>query len=505
MRKIRDVLRQALDSRLSLREVAKRSGISRDAVKDYLTRFEAAHLPWPLPPELDDAALELRLFPILNRPAMRHKPVPDWSAINAEMKKKGATIQILHKEYLTDYPDGMAYSSFCQRYREFTKKIDCSMRQHHRAGEKLFVDYVGKTMPVIDIGTRETRQAQIFVGVLGASNYIFAEAVWTQELGNWIASHTRMFEHIGGVPELVICDNLKSAVTRASRTNPEINPTYLAMASHYGTDIVPARAYRPKDKAKAENGVLIVEREILFPLRNEIFTSLAELNQAIQKLLVDLNNRPFTELPGCRLEALEKIDRPALKPLPVSRYEYAEFRIARVGKDYHVKVDGHFYSVPHSLNGQQVDLRISADTVEVLHKGRRVASHARRPGAGATTDPLHMPEAHRHLAEWSPQLALDWAAEVGPHTHAFMQVLMSTTGHQMRCNREYQKMRSMGKKYGLVRLEDACQHGNLHSATKTQSVESILVNNIDRHASVTDPVHEASFDHENIRGPASFQ
>lgn len=504
MRQIRDALRLTRDNGLSLRKTAISLGISRDAVKDYLTRFEAAGLSWPLPVDLDDVALELQLFPLLVASPSNRMQVPDWAVVYEELKQKGATIQGLHGEYLANFPNGMAYPTYCQRYREFRKTLKRSMRQEHRAGEKVFVDYAGPTISITEISTGEIRQAQIFVGVLGASNYIYAEAVWSQQLPNWIASHTRMFEHFGGVPELVVCDNLKSAVTRASRTDPDIHPTYRDMAAHYGTVILPARPYKPKDKAKAENGVLIVERWILFRLRKQIFTSLAELNSAIQSLLADVNSRPFKKLPGCRLDALNKVDRPALKSLSVSRYVYAEFRKVRVGSDYHVEVDGHHYSAPHTLNRQEVELRITADTVEVLHRGRRVGSHVRSVGPGLTTDPQHMPSAHRHLLEWSTERELDWALDVGSQTHAFMQVLMSRITQRDLAYRAATALKSLGRDYGLDRLEAACERAVCIGATEVRNVKSILVNNIDRRPIEPKRLQEAAFNHENIRGPASF-
>ncbi|EQD71622.1 integrase catalytic subunit, partial [mine drainage metagenome] len=311
--------------------------VSKDAVADYLTRAAAAGLAWPLPAELDDGDLEQRLFPAFTNASATAKVEPDWGDVHQSLKVKGATLQILHEEYLADHPDGMAYSYYCQRYRDYKKTLKRYMRQVHVAGDKVFVDYAGPTIKiVINRASGETKQAQIFVGVLGASGYIYAEAVWSQSLPNWIASHARMFEDFGGVPAVVVCDNLKAAVTRASRTDPTVHATYLDMAGHYGTMIIPARPYKPKDKAHAENGVLVVERWILFRLRKRVFTSLVELNTAIRELLAEANNRPFKKMPGCRRTAFETIDRPALNLLPVDRYEFAEFRRVRVGLDYHV-------------------------------------------------------------------------------------------------------------------------------------------------------------------------
>jgi transposase len=504
MRKIRDVLRLTKESGMSLRKVALSLRISRDAVKDYLTRFEAAKLAWPLPSELDDGGLEQLLYPPFKATVSNRATQPDWAQVFEEMKAKNATLSGVHAEYLARHPDGIAYATFCEQYRAFKKTLKRSMRQDHRAGEKVFVDYAGPTMPVTDIKTGEVRKTQIFVGVLGASNYIYAEAVWSQQLPNWIASHTRMFEHIGGVPELVVCDNLKSAVTRASRTDPDIHPSYLDMAAHYGTAILPARAYKPKDKSKAENGVRIVERWILWCLRKEIFTSLVELNDAIKALLERANARKFQKLAGCRRDLLDKIDRPAMKPLPSSRYEFAEFRKARLGSDYHLDIGGHFYSAPHVLVGQEVDLRLTADTVEILHRGRRVGSHVRSPVPGRTSDPQHMPSTHRHLTEWNTEQELDWALDVGQHTHAFMQVLLSKATHREFGYRAATGLKSLGREFGLDRLEAACERAVCIGATAVRNVKSILINNIDRRPAAAERLQEAAFDHENIRGPESF-
>ena len=504
MKQIRDVLRLALENGLSHRQISACLGIARGSVKDYLTRSAAAGLSWPLPIDIDDAALERRLFPPLSVLENGRKPEPDWAEIHEAMKLKGATLQGVHLEYLACHPDGLAYSSFCQVYRDFKQTLKRYMRQTHAAGDKVFVDYAGPTLPVIDPKTDEKRMAQIFVGVLGASSYIYAEAVWSQQLPNWIASHVRMFEHFGGVPQVVVCDNLKSAVTRASRTDPDVHPTYLDMASHYGTVIFPARPYKPKDKSKAENGVLIVERWIMFRLRKRVFTSLAELNRAISDLLTDANSRPFQKLKGCRREAFEKLDRPALKPLPQTRYAFTEFLRLRVGLDYHIEIAAHHYSVPCVLVRQAVDVRLTADTVEVLHGGRRVASHARGHGPGRTTDPLHMDPAHRHLETWTIEDELDWAISVGPNTHMFLQGMFARKVRRDMAYRSVAALKSVAREVGPERLEAACTRALQIGATEIHNVKSILRTNMDRMA-LPEPAHEeATFDHPNVRGAGYY-
>lgn len=420
MRKIRDVLRLHFELQLSNRQIANSVSIGRGTVSDYLARFRASSLPWPLP-ELSDEALEQHLFPG-NTTATTTRPPPDWPAVQRELRRPlrrpGVTLQLLWEEYRLREPDGYQYSRFCQLYRAWLEKADPVMRQTHRAGETLFVDYAGQTVGVIDRATGELRQAQIFVAVLGASNFTYCEATWSQQLPDWIASHQRAFRYLGGVPQTVVPDNLRSGVTRSHHVEPEINRSYLEMAQHYGVAILPAHPRKPRDKAKVESGVLVVERLILAALRNRQFFNLAELNRAIAQLRERLNTRSFKKLPGCRREAFESIDKPALRPLPQQRWEFATWKSARVHVDYHVAFEGHCYSVPHRLIKQQLELRIIDRVVECFYKGERVASHRRDyTRRGHSTVPEHMPRAHREHASWTPQRLIHWAAETGPASY----------------------------------------------------------------------------------------
>lgn len=500
MTKIRQVLRLHLEMHSSRRQIARSLGISRDAVTDYLTRAAAAKLSWPLPLNIDDAALEAQLFPrILTRERTR-KSEPDWSVVHEELKRKGGTLQVLHEEYLADNPDGISYSLFCQRYREFKQTLKGHMRQTYRAGERVFVDYAGLTKEIINPSSGEIRTSQIFVGVLGASDYIYAEAHWSQTLPDWISAHVRMFEYFGGVPAVIVCDNLKSAVIKASRTEPVINATYQNLADHYGTLILPARARKPKDKAKAENGVLIVERWILFLLRKRVFNSLGELNEAIQSLLIEVNAKPFKKLPGNRQSAFESIDKPELMALPETRYEYAEFRKVRVGLDYHVDVDGCFYSVPHTLSRCVVELRLTANIVEVLYKGQRVASHVRSGGKGPVTEPLHMKEAHRRFGLWNADESLEWALQIGTSVHGFLQHLLSGTRTPEQGYRATIGLKKLAHDFSNGRLNAACQRGLKINACSMSSIRSILNNGLDQQPTETTMHQEAAFEHPNIRG-----
>ncbi len=410
MRKIKEVLRLKWANDLSDRKIAQSCNISRPAVANYVERAEQAGLSWPLPDTLTDAELERLLFPALHKSSARDRVPPDLLKIHQELQKKNVTLFLLWQEYREQHPKGYQYSWFCDQYRNWLGTRDLSMRQTHRAGEKLFVDYAGQTLPVIDPRTGEIRSAQIFVAVLGASNYTYAEATWSQSLPDWIGSHQRSFTFLGGLPELVVPDNLRSGVTKAHRYEPDLNPTYLDMATHYGVAIVPARVRKPKDKAKAEVGVQIVERWILAALRNHTFFSLTELNQTIQQLVLKLNQRPFKKLPGSRGELFQSLDKPALKALPLTPYVYAEWKLVRVHIDYHVDIEGHYYSVPYRLAKQQLDARITENTIEVFNKGERVASHLRSWLKGHhTTLDAHRPEAHRHYGDWSPERFISWA------------------------------------------------------------------------------------------------
>ncbi len=500
MRQIRQVMRLHFEARQSRRAIARSLGLSRDVVSDYLLRAAATKLSWPLPVTLSDIELEQQLFPPVNTKSSVRKPEPDWQIIHQELKRKGATLQVLYAEYIGEHSNGMSYSLFCQRHREFSKTLKRYMRQTYTAGERVFVDYAGPTATIIERHTGQILKAQIFVAVLGGSNYIYAEAHWSQSLPDWIAAHARMFEHFGAVPAVVVCDNLKSAVTKASRNDPVINATYQNMAEHYGTLILPARARKPKDKAKAENGVLIVERWILFRLRKRVFSSLGELNAAIRELLIEINARPFQKLPGCRQNAFETIDRPAMLPLPAARYEYAEFRKVRVGLDYRVEVEGRRYSVPFNLCRREVELCITAAAVEVLYRGQRVASHERGPGTADMIDPQHMEAAHRHFGMWESDHALSWAVQIGAPVCAFLEILFAGKRTKEQGYRACNGLKKLAKEFGNERLNAACARAIEIGATSLTNIRSILCNNLDQQSAATGDIQEASFEHPNVRG-----
>jgi transposase len=502
MRKIKEILRLKWAQSLSNRKIAQNCGISRPTVTDYLRRAEQAGLSWPLPDAWDDAKLERTLFPEPPKGTALERGVPNWVEVHQEMKKKSVTLFLLWQEYREQSPQGYQYSWFCDHYRWWLGKRDWVMRQNHRAGEKLFVDYAGQTVPVVDSRTGEIRETQIFVAVLGASNYTYAEATWTQALPDWIGSHQRTFDFLGGVPEVVVPDNLLSGVSKAHRYEPDINPTYQDLATHYGVAIVPARVRRPKDKAKAEVGVQIVERWILAALRHQMFFSLSELNQAIQSLLVRLNQRPFKKLPGSREQLFKTLDYPALNPLPATPYVYAQWKKVRVHIDYHVEVEGHYYSVPYTLIKHVLDARLTERTIEVFHRGQRVASHLRSwlKGRHTTLDP-HMPEAHRKYNDWSPQRFHQWAQKIGPATAQVITTILTSRKHPQQGYRACLGILRLAKAYSDARLEAACQRALMLGTCRYKSIESILKHRLDSQPFHETPEQNLPQDHGNIRGP----
>ncbi len=506
MRHIKEVLRLKWGQGLSQRQIARSLGISRPAVAEYLQRAEHAGLSWPVPEALDDTTIEQLLFPARPTSSEQTPVVPDWAYIHRERKRKNVTLFLLWQEYKAAQPGGLQYSWFCQGSRRWTGTLDLVMRQNHRAGEKLFVDYAGHTMPVVDPRSGEVQETEIFIAVLGASNSTYAEATWTQSLPDWIHSHVRALNAIGGVPEIVVPDNLKAAVNRAHRYEPEINRTYADLAHHFGFAIIPARAAKPRDKAKAEVGVQVVERWILARLRNQTFFSLAELNQAIAALLIDLNGRPFKKLPGSRHALFATLDLPALGPLPATPYQYAEWKRARVNIDYHIDIEGHYYSVPYALVKHQLDVRCSEHVIEVFHQGKRVASHPRSRLKGRhTTVAAHMPKAHRQYAEWTPTRLIRWAAGSGVATARVVETILAARVHPQQGFRSCLGMMRLGKSYGTERLEAACRRALTIGACSYKSIESILKNELDTRPLPEPPQPSAPApSHDNIRGPTYY-
>jgi transposase len=508
MRKIKEVLRLHQEIGLSERQIAKSCGISRSTVKDYLHRAQRAGLSWPLSSELDDAQLENLLFPLSQPIAPENRGMPPLDYLYQELKRKGVTLQLLWCEYKQSNPEGYQYSQFCKRYQRWVDKLDVCLRQQYRAGEKLFVDYAGQTIPVQNPLTGQTPKACLFVATLGASHYTFAEATFSQDLPSWISSHVHAFEFFGGIPEILIPDNTKTAVTHPSRYEPDLNPTYQDLAQYYGTVVIPARVAKPKDKAKVESAVLIVERWILAALRNHTFFSLSELNQAISQKLEDLNNRPFQKLSTTRRVLFETLERPALKPLPEKLYEYAEWKKVRVNIDYHIEVDHHYYSVPYQLIKEQVDVRLTSTTVEIFFKNRRVASHARSYQKGKfTTLNEHLSKSHHAYLEWTPSRMIRWASKYGPHTEKLITHLLEHHIHPHHGFRSCLGILRLAKSYSPERLEGACTLALHIKGYSYKSVESILKTGLDRKNILLETRDQQTkpISHLNLRGKDYYQ
>ena len=502
MRQLRQMLRLARDG-ASSREIARVLGVARSTVQENLRRAMGAGLSWPLPGELTDDALEQRLFDRAGvKQGTRRRPEPNWAELVIDLKKPGVTMMVLWEEYRATQPDGYGYSRFCELFRSFERRLSPSMRQDHVAGDKVFVDYSGKKIAIVDPHTGEIRAAEIFVAVLGASNFTYAEATWTQSLPDWIGSHTRALAFLGGVPAQLVPDNPKVGVDRANWYETGLNRTYLDMATHYGTAILPTRVRKPRDKAKVEVAVLVVERWILARLRHRRFFSLAELNEAIAGLVIDLNARPMRRLGVSRRDLFLELDHPALKPLPPAAYEYAEWRLRRVSLDYHVDIDGHYYSVPYRLIRDQVEARLTARTVELFHQGERVAAHLRGIGRGRhTTVPEHMPSAHRRHAEWTIERIGRTAAGIGPNTAKLTDLILESRPHPEQGYRACLGILRLARQYGAERLEAACDRGLDIGARSYGSIQSILKHGLDRQPRRPSPQGELVLpDHANLRG-----
>lgn len=505
MRKIKEVLRLNHE-RVGNREIARRLNISAGSVSNYLARARSAGLVWPLSDEWSEDKIYNVLFPdtIKKTPHL----LPDFGKVHKELKRKGVTLMLLWYEYQSQSQGGYSYSRYCELYREFTGKLNPGMRLTHRAGEKLFVDYSGLTVPWIDKHTGEVHHAQIFVAVLGASNYTFIEATMDQSLFSWIQSHLHAFEFFAGVPVCLVPDNLKSGVTKSHLYDPDVNRTYQELADHYGVAVVPARVRAPKDKSKVEVGVQGIQRWILAPLRDVTFFNVHDINEAIKPLLQTYNERAFYELEGTRLSQYLETDKPALKPLPLRPYTYAEWKKARSGADYHVAIDKHYYSIPHRYLKESIDVRMTPATIECFHKGNRIAIHQRSYRPGHTTLREHMPRKHQDYAEWTPERMQAWANTIGPNTGQLIKALTDMHKIPEQSFRGCLGILRMSKTYGNERLENAAIRALHIGAIRYKNIESILKSGLDQQplpllageSMTTEPTRL----HDNIRGSKYF-
>jgi len=503
MRKIREVLRLRWDLERGVREVARSVNVSHSTVIDILRRAEAAGVSWPLPDEFDEARLQQMLYPVVK--ANREKPEPDWGRVHKELFRKGVTLNLLWLEYRAQHPDGYGYSRFCQLYRKWRGKLDVVLRQRHRAGEKMFIDFAGQKVRIVDGFTGEVQYAEVFVATLGASNYTYAEAMASQDLTSWIGGHIRAFEFFDGVTALVIPDNLKSGVKLACRYEPDLNRTYSDLAEHYGTVVIPTRPRKPRDKAKVENGVNVVSMWVLAPLRDRMFFSLHEANQAIAAQVRALNERKFQRMDATRRSLFEQLDRPALKPLPQERFVIARWKKARVNIDYHIQLEKNYYSVPYQLVKEEVDVRFTDSLVEILYRGRRIASHIRRFGQNQyVTDHRHRPVSHQKHLEWTPSRLISWASETGPATAQVVQSILDTRKHPEQGYRSCLGIQSLGRKYGSERLEAASERALACNAVSYRSLKSILSGGLDRIPLQKRVETVKVLEHDHLRGAAYY-
>lgn len=468
--------------------------------KECVRRAKEAGLGWPLPSECGEAQLHARLY--RRSVPLSRTPAPDFAVLHAELRRPGVTRLLLWQEYKATHPDGWQYSVFCDQYRRWLATQDAVLRQHRTPGDKCFVDYAGDTVGVVDRATGEIRQAQIFVAVLGASSYTFAEATWTQQLPDWIGSHVRALQFFGGVPRAIVPDNLKSGVTKAHRYEPELNPAYQELAEHYGLAILPARVRKPRDKAKVEVAVQVVQRWILARLRHRTFFSLAELNVAIEALLRDLNTRPFKRREGSRQQCYHEIDRPALRPLPAQSYTFATWKKAKVHVDYHIEVERAYYSVPYKLIGKTVDVRMTARTLEVFYQQQLMAAHERAAVRGRfCTVEAHRPARHQAVTTLTHERLQERALAIGPATAQIVADQVHRRRHPDEALRSSLGILRLARDFSPAQLEAAAQRALTLKITSYRALRALITTP----AATTEEPTTSPLEHANVRGGEYFQ
>lgn len=508
MRKIKEILRLHYEQKLGQRQIARSANVSQSTVHEYLARAHTAGLGWPLGQEWDESRLETTLFPpgqAAARPAKQ--PLPDFAGLRQQREQhRELTLDLLWEEYREQNPHGYCYSRFCKLYRRWKKQQDVVLRQDHRPGEKLFLDWAGATLPIY-AADGSIHPAALFVSALGVSSYTYAEAVANQQMENWLKVQMNAFEFYGGCPQLLIPDNTKTGVSRPCIYEPDLNPTYQEFATHYRVAVLPARPRKPRDKAKVESAVQVVQRWIVMRLRHRRFLSLGECNEAIRDLLGYLNQRPFRKRrEESRASLFSKTDRPALQPLPPHRYDLSQWAQARVNIDYHIAFDGNFYSVPYALTGEVVDVRATPATVEIFHRSKRVASHLRSRGRNLPiTQTEHRPKSHQAHLEWTPSRMVEWAGKVGPHTAQLVGRILDSKPHPEMGYRACLGLIRLARKHSPERMEAAAERALATGAVGYRHVKSILQSRLDAQPLAAPPPSRPTPNHENLRGPEYFQ
>jgi len=505
MIKIQEIIRLGLDGK-SYRSIMQSCNVSIGVISKYLKIAKEKQITY----EQIKNLTKKELFKILEIESVEDiknlKKTPNFKYIHDELKNKHVTLFLLWQEYKDQNPDGYQYSRYCMLYNAWRKKLNISMRQIHKAGEKMFVDYAGSKVPIYDKTTGKKKyESAIFIACLGASNYTYVEATKNQKVANWISSHINSFEYFKGVPEIVVCDNLKSGIKDANFYEPDINTTYCELARYYGTTIIPTRVRKPKDKAKVENAVLVVNRWILARLRKRRFYNLNELNKEIAKLLEDLNTRTFKKLSGCRRDQYEIIDKPALKGLPKEPYELSIWKKAKVNIDYHIELEGHYYSVPFNYVQKQVEIRTTQRIVEIYYKNNRIASHLRDDRRNQyTTTVDHMPKSHREYSGWNKERFITWAQKIGPYTAEIIHIKLNSHEHVTQAFRGCLGILGLAKKFTNERLENACRRALRINTTSYKSIHNILKHNLDKQE-LQENSKVLNIKHNNIRGEEYYK
>ena len=506
MLKVKEILR-LYNSKLSNRKIGRALNISHSVVNEYVRKFKISAITYERVLTLNDKEI-LAIFEASNTKESKY-PIPNWVNVHLELRKKIVTLALLHEEYLISCNDkGYGYTWFCNNYRAYAKKINPSMRLVHKAGEKIFIDFSGATVPIVNAKTGVIKEVQIFVAVLPASGYPFVTAIPSQKKSDFIEAHNEMFIHFGGVSELLVPDNLKSAVTRADKYDPDVNPDYAAMARHYGTAVMPTRGYKPQDKAKVEQSVKLVQRWILARLRHYTFYTITELNKEIKRLLPRYLDKQIKHLGKSRRELFETLDKPALLPLQ-PRYEYREFKLLKVSKDYHIQLTHNFYSVPYQLIGEKVEVWFSAKTVIITHQGKEVAVHAKLLHKGEySTQSIHMASSHKKYLEWSPGKIMNWGMNIGSETTKLFKNIMDSRPHPemgfrtclgiINLFKSYQE-----KGYSEVHLEMIATVAISHHYYRVNQIKTLIKSYKPIENDET-PVLAALSDHNNLRGAAYY-
>jgi len=504
MRTIREIMRLHFEHDLSQRAIARACAVSPTTVGYYIEKLQQSG-SWAAICSLDDDSLKA-LLNIEGKAPVYQKPLPDFDYLHREMKRKGVTLQLLWEEYRGAHPAGYGRSQFCALYRKHLRTLDPVMRFFHKAGDKMFVDFSGKRPSYIDPKSGKAIEAELFVAAMGASSRTYAIAVASQQIPEWIKAHVGAFEFFGGTPACVVPDQLKSGVKTSCKYDPEINPAYAELCAHYGVAVVPARPREPRDKAKVENSVLNAQRRILAALRNRRFFSLAELNAAISGELEKLNDRPMQGIGKIRNQLFDETDKPALKPLPAERFQIRQWKKARVHIDYHVAVEGSWYSVSYTLIGKEVEICLSATTVEIFLGGKRVASHLRTFMRNVfVTDPAHRPHSHRKHLQWTPERMRNWGKTIGVQSAAMIDAIINSADHPEHAYRKCLGLLRLSKSYGADRLEHACARALKLRAIGYRSVKNILNQGIEAADIPEDVQPSESLLHDNLRGSDYYE